>query len=103
MDNQFELAQYHVRNPDPDFGMCRNTGEEGTDGVVFPGIEPLEGAFCFVGRQSILEAIGALYGLTVNEAKARMELTHEMVESLIVEDPAKSKPRRKPDPNAPIR
>lgn len=92
----YELAQYHPHNPDPDFGMCRNTGEEGTDGVVFPGIEPMEGVFCFVGRQSILEAIGALYGITVDEAKARMEVSTEP-------PPLEVKPRRKANPDAEIR
>lgn len=97
----YELAKYHVRNPDPEFGMCRNTGEEATDGVVFPGVEPMEGVYCFVGRQSILEAIGALYNITVREAQARMELPAEAVEAAVTED--KPKPRRKPNPDAEIR
>lgn len=98
MNTTFELAQYHAHNPDPDFGMCRNTGEEPTDGVVFPGVEPMEGAYCFIGRQSILEAIGALYGVTVDEAKFRMEGRVELPVEVV-----EVKPRRKPNPDAPIR
>jgi hypothetical protein len=67
-----ELAQYFERSPDHEVPGCRNTGEEITDGVVFPGIEVLAGAHCFVGRQSIYEAVGELHGITVQEVKDRM-------------------------------
>lgn len=103
MNTTFELAQYHAHNPDPDFGMCRNTGEEPTDGVVFPGVEPMEGAYCFIGRQSILEAIGALYGITVDEAKARMEVPFDLIESAVSERAQVKPAKRKPNPDAPIR
>lgn len=59
-----ELVAYHYRSPDPLIPGCQNTGQEGTDGVVFQGIEPMLGTFCFVGRQSIIEAVGVLYDLT---------------------------------------
>lgn len=59
-----EIVTYHERSPDPLFPGCQNTRTEGTDGVVFQGIEPLVGTFCFVGRQSIIEAVGVLYGLS---------------------------------------
>jgi hypothetical protein len=64
-----DLVSYHPTNPDPEHGCCRNTGEEGVDGVVFSGIEPVEGTYCFVGRQSILEAFALLFGVKPNEIK----------------------------------
>lgn len=68
-----ELAHYYERSPDPEIPGCRNTGEEITDGVVFPGVEVLQGAHCFIGRQSLYEALGALHGdMTVDEVRARM-------------------------------
>lgn len=68
-----ELAQYFERSPDPEIPGCRNTGEEITDGVVFPGVEVLAGAHCFIGRQSLYEALGALHGdMTVDEVRDRM-------------------------------
>ena len=66
-----DLVTYHTTNPDVLIPGCRNTGME-TDGVCFQGIEPLEGAFCFVGRQSILEAVSVLYELPLNEAVHRI-------------------------------
>jgi hypothetical protein len=67
-----QLAQYFERSPDHLVPGCKNTGQEGIDGVVFPGIDPLQGIHCFVGRQSILEAVAALYKTTVDDVKLRM-------------------------------
>lgn len=68
-----ELVSYHHRSPDPMVAGCQNTREEGTDGVVFNGVEPLVASFMFIGRQSIIEAVGELYGLTPAEVKSRLE------------------------------
>ena len=70
---QSELVFYHYRNPDPLLAGCLNTHDENTDGVVFPGVEPMEGAFCFIGRQSIEEAMAVLNNMTVTEVRARFE------------------------------
>lgn len=67
-----ELVRYHKRSPDPIVEGCMNTGKQDTDGVVFLHIEPLEGSFCFVGRQSILEAVAVMHGLTPAEVKKRL-------------------------------
>jgi len=68
-----DLVTYHHRSPDPLVAGCMNSRAEGTDGVVFNGIEPMEGAFCFVGRQSIVEAMAALYNTTPADVLARMD------------------------------
>ncbi len=68
-----EIVFYHYRNPDPLLAGCLNTHDEDTDGVVFPGVEPMEGAFCFIGRQSIVEAAAALFGLTAIEVTERLD------------------------------
>ena len=57
-----DLVHYFERNPDPSFATCMNSGAM-EDGVVFTAIEPLVGAYTFVGRTNILEAAGLLYGL----------------------------------------
>lgn len=68
-----DIVTYHPANPDPLFGACRNTGESGVDGVVFHGIEPHEGAFTFIGRPSILEAVGLFFGgLTPRQVTERL-------------------------------
>lgn len=67
-----DLVNYHHRNPDPYFGGCRNTAEAGVDGIVFGGVEPLEGAFTFIGRPSIVEAAGLLYGRKPKEVIDRL-------------------------------
>jgi hypothetical protein len=67
-----ELATYHRSNPDPErAGLCNNTGEV-IDGVVFPGITPMEGSICFVGRTSLHEAIAELHSTTVAEVQDRL-------------------------------
>ena len=67
-----ELAQYFATSPNSLVAGCLNTHEH-TDGVVFPGIEPQEDAFCFVGRASIVSALAVLYGTTPNAVVDRME------------------------------
>lgn len=59
-----DIVSYHPVSPDPLVPGCQNTRQEGTDGVVFQGIEPAVGTYCFVGRQSVLEAVAVLYDLT---------------------------------------
>ena len=63
-----ELAKYYSSNPDTVLSVCRNTGRA-EDGVVFPGIEPLVGAYTYVGRSSIIEAVAELYDSTPAEVK----------------------------------
>ena len=67
-----ELVSYHAVSPDPMVAGCQNTREEGTDGIVFNGVEPLVATFLFIGRQSIIEAVAALYNLTPDEARLRL-------------------------------
>ena len=66
-----ELAQYFQSSPNALVAGCLNT-HESIDGVVFPGIEPMEDAFCFVGRPSILAAVGVLFGITPDEVASRL-------------------------------
>jgi hypothetical protein len=66
-----ELAQYHQYSPDTLVAGCLNTGEH-TDGVVFPGIEPAEAIFCFVGRPSIVAAVAEIFGITVDDVADRL-------------------------------
>lgn len=68
MSDYYELAQPFDVNPDPNFAGCLNTQKE-ERGVVFPGIEPAEAAYCFVGESSIYEAVAALNGTTVKKIK----------------------------------
>ncbi len=67
-----EIAKYHASNPDPRYPGCRNTGQL-EDGVVFPGFEPFLGYEGFIGRTSIIEAVGVLYDMTPNEARKLLE------------------------------
>ena len=67
-----DICSYHQRNPDPQFSACRNTGLD-EDGVVFDGIEPLEGIFTYLGRTSLVEAVGLLYGMTPKEVTTALE------------------------------
>lgn len=69
---QSGLVSYHERSPDPLVAGCRNTGET-TDGVVFNHIEPEIGSFCFVGRRSIIEAVGVLFNLTPDEVERALD------------------------------
>lgn len=67
-----EIAKYHESNPDPQYVGCRNTGAL-EDGVVFPGFEPYLGHAGFIGRSSIVEAAGELFGLTPAEVTAALK------------------------------
>lgn len=67
-----ELAQYFEFSPNALVAGCMNTHEH-TDGVVFPGIEPQEDAFCFVGRPSIISAVAVLYEMTPDEVMDHLE------------------------------
>lgn len=67
-----EIAKYADGNPDPTYPGCRNTGELG-DGVIFPGFEPYLGHVGFIGRSSIIEAVGELFAMTVDEVTAALE------------------------------
>lgn len=69
MSDYYELAQPFDHNPDPGMAGCLNSGKE-ERGVVFPGIEPLEANYCFVGESSLIEAVAALYGIPVKTAKS---------------------------------
>jgi len=72
MTNFFsDIVAYHPHSPDQSVPVCQNTGEAG-DGVVFLGFEPMVGAFSFVGRNSIVEAVAVLYGLTPAEVTKRL-------------------------------
>lgn len=67
-----ELATYHLINPDPErLGLCSNTQDQ-VDGCAFPGIEPMEGTVCFIGRPSLYEAIAEMHGMTVKEVTDRL-------------------------------
>lgn len=64
MSDYYELAQAFDSNPDPNFAGCLNSQKE-EPGVVFPGIEPAEASYCFVGKSSLYEGVAALNGMTV--------------------------------------
>lgn len=68
MSDYYELAQPFDTNPDPTFAGCLNSQKE-EPGVVFPGIEPAEASYCFVGVSSLYEAVAAVNGLTVKKVK----------------------------------
>lgn len=68
MPDYYELAQYFDTNPDPNFAGCLNSQKE-EPGVVFPGIEPAEASYCFVGMSSIYEAVAAAHGTSVKRVK----------------------------------
>lgn len=68
----YELAQPFATNPDPQMAGCLNSGRE-EPGVVFPGIEVLEAAYCFVGATSLYEAVAAINGISVKAAKSAIE------------------------------
>lgn len=63
MSDYYELAQPFDTNPDPNFAGCLNSQKE-ERGVVFPGIEPAEASYCFVGESSLYEAVAALHDTT---------------------------------------
>lgn len=71
MSDYYELAQPFETNPDPTFAGCLNSQKE-ERGVVFPGIEPAEASYCFIGESSIYEAVAALNGTTVKKVKAAL-------------------------------
>lgn len=68
MAEYYELAQYFEVNPDPHFAGCLNSQRE-EPGVVFPGIEPGEAAYCFVGVSSLYEALAAVHSTTPKRVK----------------------------------
>jgi hypothetical protein len=68
MSDYYELAQYFETNPDPNFAGCLNSQKE-EPGVVFPGIEPAEASYCFVGVSSLYEAVAAAHSLPVKKVK----------------------------------
>lgn len=69
-----DLVSYFERSPDPTIGACMNTGKADTDGVVFNYIEPLVGTYCFVGRQSLLEAVAVMTKMSVDDVKTALGL-----------------------------
>lgn len=69
MNDYSELAQPFKSNPDPTFAGCLNTHKE-EQGVVFPGVTPLEAAYCYIGESSLIEGLAALYNTTPNKLKA---------------------------------
>ena len=69
MNDYSELAQPFKSNPDPTFAGCLNTQKE-EQGVVFPGVTPLEAAYCFIGESSLIEGLAALYNVTPNKLRA---------------------------------
>ena len=82
MSEQYnELAQYFDTSPNLLVAGCMNTHEH-TDGVVFPGIEPQEDTFCFVGRASITAAMAELYQTTVSDVLDRMETATDLDQKL---------------------
>lgn len=78
MQPDTDLVKYFDVSPDPLIAGCANTGEENTDGVVFIGIEPMDRTYCFVGRQSILEAFSLLQGITVAEVKKLLKAHNDL-------------------------
>jgi hypothetical protein len=68
MAEYYELAQYFEVNPDPNFAGCLNSHRE-EPGVVFPGIEPAEASYCFIGVSSLYEALASAHGLTPKKVK----------------------------------
>lgn len=66
------MVTYHKMNPDPLFSVCRNA-QIMEEGVAFNGFEPMEGVFSFVGRTSLIEAIGLVFGLNPNQVVEFLE------------------------------
>ena len=66
-----ELVSYHEVSPDPVVDGCMNTRQH-EDGVVFNGVEPMEGTHLFIGRTSLVEAVALMYGLTPNQVIAKL-------------------------------
>jgi len=69
MNDYSELAQPFRSNPDPTFAGCLNTQKE-EPGVVFPGVTPLEAAYCFIGETSLIEGLASLYNITPNKLRS---------------------------------
>lgn len=67
-----ELAHYFATSPNSNVAGCLNTGASG-DGVVFPGVEVLRGEHCFIGRESIIEAVAGITALKPGEVRRRLE------------------------------
>jgi chaperonin cofactor prefoldin len=53
---------------------------------VFPGVEPLNATFCFIGRSSIVAAVGEIFGMTVDDVADRLsdakQVTKKQVQDL---------------------
>jgi hypothetical protein len=81
MTDYYELAQPFDTNPDPNFAGCLNSQKE-ERGVVFPGIEPAEASYCFIGESSIYEAVAALNGSTVKRIKQLIGADKKSAEAL---------------------
>lgn len=77
-----DIVKYFDRNPDPALSGCLNSGKV-EDGCVFSGIEPLVGAYCYVGRTSLLEAVGLLYGVGAKEVHEAMSDGQPRAQKLI--------------------
>ena len=71
------IVVYHQISPNQNVAGCLNT-TEGGDGVVFKNVEPLVDEHCFIGRQSIYEAVSELEGVTVNQVKKLLTATKEV-------------------------
>jgi hypothetical protein len=66
-----ELVTAHHTSPDPMIPGCRNTLAE-EPGVVFQGVEPLEGTHMFIGQTSIIEAVALLFNLTPDQVNQKL-------------------------------
>lgn len=77
-----EFVAYHLHSPDAVVPGCRNTGDENTDGVVFLNVEPMEGFDMFIGRPSIIAAVGELYNMTPNQVEDRLVRSHTRIKNL---------------------
>ncbi|MCW0193398.1 MAG: hypothetical protein OJJ55_19125 [Rhodococcus sp.] len=93
-DFHSEYVAYHEVSPDPMFGGCQNTKEEGTDGVVFNGVEPLVGAVFFLSRGTLVEAAAVLFNLTPAEVNDRLGASPP-VPTVKQDEPKASQKRRK--------
>lgn len=76
-----EFIDYYENNPDDAMDGCLNTGQPG-DGVVFRNVEPINSEFCFIGRQSVLEAFAILNDMTPNRAKKLLKTVEQNKELL---------------------
>jgi len=80
-----DFVAYHTHSPDKMVPGCRNTGDENTDGVVFLNVEPMEGFDMFIGRPSIIAAVGELYNLSPNQVEDRLVRSNTRIKNLEAE------------------